>query len=122
MQNRPLLQKMLALIIVLALIGGLVYMLSSRRAETGENPFAQRDEESAHMLQESALELSLESSELNASAAPPDVPTQAPTPEPSAAPTAPGKVRRGGMRRLGKTQKIAMNSALRISSRIRPRN
>lgn len=88
MQNRPLLQKMLALIIVLALIGGLVYMLSSRRAETGENPFAQRDEESAHMLQESALELSLESSELNASAAPTDVPTQAPTPEPSAAPTA----------------------------------
>lgn len=88
MQNRPLLQKIIALIIVLALLGGLVYLLSSRTTETGENPFSQRDEQSAHMLQESALQLSLEDPELDASAAPTEAPTEEPTQSPSAAPTA----------------------------------
>lgn len=78
MQKHPLIQKIIALIVILGLIGAVVYTFSVRQTETEENPFTERDHDSAHMLQTEVLQLSLDSSEI----APQDMPIDslAPTP------------------------------------------
>ena len=84
MQKHPMRQKIIALILALALIGALVYALSNRAAQTADNPFAERDTESAHMLQTEALQISIDDPDI----APQDAPTEAPTQQPSQEPAA----------------------------------
>ena len=81
MQKRTNIQKLIALIIVLALIGGLIYALSTRRTDDSNNPFAERDEQSAHMLQQEALNLSLDSTALPPAETPSAAPENSPAPE-----------------------------------------
>ena len=81
MQKRTNIQKLIALIIVLALIGGLIYALSARRTDDSNNPFAERDEQSAHMLQQEALNLSLDSTALPPAETPSAAPEDSPAPE-----------------------------------------
>ena len=84
MQKHPMRQKIIALILALALIGALVYAFSNRAAQTADNPFAERDTESAHMLQTEALQISIDDPDI----APQDAPTEAPTQQPSQEPAA----------------------------------
>ena len=84
MQKHPMRQKIIALILALALIGALVYALSNRAAQTADNPFAERDTESAHMLQTEALQISIDDPDI----APQDAPTESPTQQPSQEPAA----------------------------------
>ena len=85
MQKHPLIQKIFAMIVVLGLLGTLVYMFSSRQTATNENPYTQRDEQSAHMLQTDALQLSIDDPEI----APQDAPTDPPESIDPATPTPP---------------------------------
>ena len=74
MQKHPLIQKIFAMIVVLGLLGALVYMFSSRQTATDKNPYTQRDEQSAHMLQTDAPQLSIDDPEIAPQDAPIDPP------------------------------------------------
>ena len=84
MQKHPMRQKIFALIILIALVGALIYAFSNRTTQTADNPFAERDTESAHMLQTEALQISIDDPDI----APQDAPTEAPTQKPSQEPAA----------------------------------
>lgn len=84
MQKHPMRQKIIALTLAIALIAALIYAFSNRPMQTADNPFAERDLESAHMLQTEQLQISIDDSDLAPQDAPSDVPTQLPSQAPSA--------------------------------------
>ena len=81
MSRRPLFEKLIALALVLAIVGGLWYFFASNRAQLNGDPFENRDENSSRMFQEEPLTLNVD----NPSIAPEDAQSSA-EPEPSATP------------------------------------
>ena len=81
MSRRPLFEKLIALTLVLAIVGGLWYFLAANRAQLNGEPFEARDENSSRMFQDEPLTLNVD----NPNIAPEDAQTST-EPEPSATP------------------------------------
>ncbi len=81
MSRRPLFEKLIALTLVLAIVGGLWYFFASNRAQLNGDPFENRDENSSRMFQEEPLTLNVD----NPNIAPEDAQNST-EPEPSASP------------------------------------
>ena len=81
MSRRPLFEKLIALTLVLAIVGGLWYFLAANRAQLNSEPFEARDENSSRMFQDEPLTLNVD----NPNIAPEDAQTST-EPEPSATP------------------------------------
>lgn len=60
MSKRPLFEKLIALMLVLAIVGGLWYFLAANRAQLNGEPFEARDENSSRMFQDEPLTLSVD--------------------------------------------------------------
>lgn len=81
MSRRPLFEKLIALTLVLAIVGGLWYFLAANRAQLNGEPFEARDENSSRMFQDEPLTLNVD----NPNIAPEDAQNST-EPEPSASP------------------------------------
>lgn len=60
MSRRPLFEKLIALLLVFAIVGGLWYFFAANRAQLNGEPFETRDENSSRMFQDEPLTLSVD--------------------------------------------------------------